>query len=463
MTTAFQHLPLPDGSIIMVPGDRPTLTRFCLVEQGDWFEPELPFVRRLVQPGWQCVDVGASYGCYTLSLAKAGCKTLAIEPNSVVCAMLRSALAASGFATQVDVLESAVGAEDGVARLSDNPDSEMATLTPDGDSEVDVVRLDDAVDDISTIRFMKIDVESAGYEALLGASKILAEGRAIIQFVIRHGGSLQRRSIELLIEAGYRIYRVLPDLGFLTPLLPGESFDDFSINAFAVPASGVRQLQERGLLSAAVDASSPIDADFKVQNILDDLAASRWASCFRPNWKANAIMPGWEHQRRAVSLASVAVSGGQRPTQTLSCLMHAMASSQLALNAAANGSRLFTATRIAQALGRRTDAVNFVESVANFVRKGTKDAVEASFVEPFLLPIKDHEALPYPSLHDLVSGAAQESAAFLGSYSAYFLGANRLPLYEHLATLAVHSPRVDRVLDMLKNPIGRRGPVRMLI
>jgi hypothetical protein len=42
-----------------------------LLEQEDWFEKEIAFVRRLLRSGMRAVDIGANYGTYTLAMARA--------------------------------------------------------------------------------------------------------------------------------------------------------------------------------------------------------------------------------------------------------------------------------------------------------------------------------------------------------------------------------------------------------
>jgi len=60
---------LPGGVEILVPGGRPGMTSYVLLEQGDWFEPDLAFVRGFLRPGDAVVDVGACFGVYALSTA----------------------------------------------------------------------------------------------------------------------------------------------------------------------------------------------------------------------------------------------------------------------------------------------------------------------------------------------------------------------------------------------------------
>ena len=66
-------------------------------------------------------DVGANCGAFTLPLATAaaaGSRIVAFEPNPVLAARLRTNLALNGLTESVDVVEVAIGAQDGEAPLN---------------------------------------------------------------------------------------------------------------------------------------------------------------------------------------------------------------------------------------------------------------------------------------------------------------------------------------------------------
>ena len=62
---------LVDGTFVVVPESLDLITPYVLLEQQDWFEEEIKFVRRLLRPGMQVIDIGANYGVYALSMARA--------------------------------------------------------------------------------------------------------------------------------------------------------------------------------------------------------------------------------------------------------------------------------------------------------------------------------------------------------------------------------------------------------
>jgi hypothetical protein len=69
-TMATTCLTLVDGFCNVVPDSLELTTPYVLSEQQDWFEDEIRFLRRLLQPGMNAIDIGANYGVYTLAMAQ---------------------------------------------------------------------------------------------------------------------------------------------------------------------------------------------------------------------------------------------------------------------------------------------------------------------------------------------------------------------------------------------------------
>ena len=55
---------------IFVPDSLKMMTTYILIEQLDWFEDEIKFLKKFIYKGNNVVDIGANYGVYTLTLAK---------------------------------------------------------------------------------------------------------------------------------------------------------------------------------------------------------------------------------------------------------------------------------------------------------------------------------------------------------------------------------------------------------
>src|SRR2546429_193801 len=62
-------LEIAGGVRIVMPDSLNLITPYVLYEQQDWFEEELGFLRRILRPGENAIDIGANYGVYALSIA----------------------------------------------------------------------------------------------------------------------------------------------------------------------------------------------------------------------------------------------------------------------------------------------------------------------------------------------------------------------------------------------------------
>ena len=87
-------LTLVEGVKIVVPDSLDLLTPYVLREQQDCFEDETKFLRHLLQPGQQVMDIGANYGVYTHSMARkvgASGRVWAFEPAPLAIQIERTA------------------------------------------------------------------------------------------------------------------------------------------------------------------------------------------------------------------------------------------------------------------------------------------------------------------------------------------------------------------------------------
>ena len=88
------------GARMCVPDALDSATAYVLLEQEDWFEDEIRFVRRWLRPGMHAVDVGANAGIYTASMAGAvgpQGRVWAYEPGPRSADLLQAMLEANRF------------------------------------------------------------------------------------------------------------------------------------------------------------------------------------------------------------------------------------------------------------------------------------------------------------------------------------------------------------------------------
>jgi FkbM family methyltransferase len=159
---------------------------YHLINEGYWESWITTWMTRVIEPEWNCLDIGANFGYYTGVFASLTTgDVLAFEPNPVIASMLNKSVEKNGW-TNVRVKPCAVGSEDATLTLAlvDNfQGSASLNMTEEdfrawGENtrtyDVPVKRLDDAVGRRKKWDFIKIDVEGWEPEVFKGAEKVLS-------------------------------------------------------------------------------------------------------------------------------------------------------------------------------------------------------------------------------------------------------------------------------------------------
>jgi FkbM family methyltransferase len=148
----------------------------------DEYEPNVTAVfRDRLRPGMHVLDIGANIGYYTMlsaSLVRSSGSVTAIEPNPESAKLLEASRRANSF-DNVIVLQVAAGRALGLLVLHGSYGNVMTSAAPDdaaaliNATTVPSFKVDDLVPRNKNIGFVKIDVEGAEYNALLGASELI--------------------------------------------------------------------------------------------------------------------------------------------------------------------------------------------------------------------------------------------------------------------------------------------------
>ena len=182
---------------------------------GNYDDPYINTLARLIPKGGVVFDVGANIGFYTVPLAQAsklkGARVIAFEPFSENVARLRANLELNGLASIVDLYP--VG-------LSDTNDNAILELREDflkgGETGNAVIVRGDSMDNrwrrvrisvapldelwptlgLDRIDIVKVDIEGHEVEFMKGAAKTLATFRPVIQLEVNRG-HYQPRGIEI--------------------------------------------------------------------------------------------------------------------------------------------------------------------------------------------------------------------------------------------------------------------------
>lgn len=149
------------------------------------------FIVNTIKPGMTVVDVGTNIGYFTVLLGmlvgNAG-KVYGFEANEEIFKTLNINMEMNWVTSQSVLKNNAVYSENTaltfyVSQLFQGSSS-LRDITENEDRgdtiqriEVEAVSLDNALNGVEVIDFMKIDVEEGEYHALLGMTRLLDEGR----------------------------------------------------------------------------------------------------------------------------------------------------------------------------------------------------------------------------------------------------------------------------------------------
>jgi FkbM family methyltransferase len=181
---------LEEGGVLMLEKYVAWFGEYCA--DGAFYERIIHnIVQCFIEPGHVAVDAGAHSGRYTLPLCEkvgsAG-RVYAIEPITTLARQLKAEAP-----PQLHVIEAAITNFRGKANLYHWQQAETSSsLVPHLclESDVDVLHvatetLDTIVPESETVRFIKLDIEGAEFDALQGARRILERDRPLVIF--EHG------------------------------------------------------------------------------------------------------------------------------------------------------------------------------------------------------------------------------------------------------------------------------------
>lgn len=230
---------LQGGGMVVVPPSQQSLATFVLLEQEDWFEKEIGFVRRLLQPGQQVLDIPANYGAYTVAMARAIAPTgrlIAFEANPAIAAYLQQTVEGNAL-KHVSLRPVVLGTAD-AAKANPN----LSTLDREH-----------AASGAGSVDFIRIDAERSALDVLAGGADLLAAQSPLAMFTARQGAELNTALLKAWSTQGYDLYRLIgPDV-LLIPYGPGDAFDHFEINLFACKPDRAATLEAAGLLATGAE------------------------------------------------------------------------------------------------------------------------------------------------------------------------------------------------------------------
>jgi FkbM family methyltransferase len=459
-------LKFADDISVVVPDSLSLLTTYVLREQGDWFEDEIKFVRLLLKPDQRAIDIGASYGLFTLSMASIvgpGGRIWAFEPASSTAALLSESLAKNGF-SQVVVDRRALSERAGVARLSLSDGSELNGLLRGGASAgtsetVALASLDDATQEhcCGSVDFVKIDAEGEEAAIIRGGRNFLRTQSPLIQYEVKSGSTLHLELVQDFANIGYASYRLVPGLGALVPFDPRQPVDEYLLNLFCCKADRAATLAAAGRLVLSDELQTAVDMQ-RVDRQLQRETGSAY---------------GWQTKQARLPYGKFlewnwrqTVSGGQSGEVERALALHAMANDKelplverfLALrsslgilttvcNERPEFLRLASLARVAREFGARAIAVKALDNLFQL----TVQHQRVNPGEPFLACSERFDSLdPDGSIADWVVCSILEELERSYSFSSFYTGLAAKQRLEIIRNLGFGSPEMSRRLALIE-------------
>jgi FkbM family methyltransferase len=213
-------LPLaPDEFLAGLPGGGAISLRYreriglSTLLYGAFEAPETELLRALARPGSTAVDAGANVGVFTIPLAlavgEAG-RVLAFEPSPETVRRLRENVRRNRL-ENVSVFDSALGAARGTTTLALADDAAYnstmwSTPSSGASAQVPLERLDDVWATLGRpqVSVLKVDVEGAEVDVLVGAVELLRTSRPAVLVEAAERSRVEAVS-RVLTENGYRL------------------------------------------------------------------------------------------------------------------------------------------------------------------------------------------------------------------------------------------------------------------
>ncbi len=165
---------------------------------------EEALIRALMRPGYVYFDVGANYGLYALTAAVIGgasSQVFAFEPQPRLASAIRASISANSL-SNVSIIAAAIGASEDLrdfyvpqtgsgigSVMREHASSHSGVLA----LQVPGITLDGFVEreKISQVDLIKIDIEGAEYDAIMGSMRVLRDYQPYLGFELNSAALLR--------------------------------------------------------------------------------------------------------------------------------------------------------------------------------------------------------------------------------------------------------------------------------
>ena len=412
------------------------MTTYILLEQEDWFEEEMSFVRRFIRGHENILDIGANHGVYSLSIASllTNGHVWAFEPAAATAALLAESIHANAFEARITLLQIGLSDSDRTALLATSVNSETNTLKPvakhaQGDGEQEEIRLE-RLDSVFVKGYPKIDfvkLDAEGEEvAILRGSRLFDDQSPLVMFELRHGTDVNTPLVGSLQQKGYHLYFYSSALGGLLPYLESRT-DAFRLNLFACRPDREAELRAAGLL--VVEDDLGIDRKMAFSISWSEVFAQVQIAGSSSWWKTDTTKTNTPDHLTVFALAVLASSERRPLAERTRLLLAGLALGQRIFEQRSDWQFATTMARLFWLAGLRSEALACVEQALS--RLGAQGF---STTLPFLPPEPRQDFMPVrENLANWLITRLLEFKVARSAFSTFFN--NDIATLKHLATV----------------------------
>ena len=459
---AKKNFKIEDDILVTAPSSFQLMTPYILMEQQDWFEDEIKFLRKILQPGQKAIDIGANYGLYTLSMSRKIGETgkiWAFEPTCFVADCLTKSIAVNNL-KNIELIRAGMSDHNGTATFFTTPNSELNSLHPEnnsyGDQEtIELVTLDWCAEKYNwkEIDFIKLDAEGEEVNIVSGGKKTLRALSPLIMFELKHGKNLNMPLIEKFEEYNYKSYYLIGELNVLIPFDKEKPFDSFQLNLFCCKEERANDLENQGLLIKSSPKNIPppneLNTDDKIWK--EYIAKLPFSQSFFSEWEnldEENEESGWSAYQQVLNMYVLSKSEGISPGERLWYLKKAYLTLEGLTKTYNSFPRLMTFIRIASELCKRRQAVQTLATLINVFGS----SIQTLTTEPFIPVSERFERInPENRQKEWVISSILEHYEILHAFSSYYTGKNSLQILKKLKTMGFQSEEMERRLQLIQS------------
>jgi len=349
---------LQEGSLLVTENCLEDVFNYVFQEQGQWYESEWLFLKKIVQPNMRVLDLGAGIGHYAIPLARC------VGQGGKIWATTHCPY-------EAELIQASLDRNEGIS----------LNLILKGDYKV---RLDPLCvrNEVIEVDVMRIHSQYAKERLFKEGEQFFKDNNALIMFGIakNSAGFFDLMFADALKERGYQLYRLVPGLEVLVPFIDISDLDHFTSNLFACKPERSKKLSGIGYLVELIPAKIHVP-EVECVEWKAYLNGLPYTASHIQTWSETTIRPlNWEAYEAALNLYARTKDERFTLADRVASLYGALNVLLQVIQQELRFSRVVTLIRVLIDLGKREEAVNLLTQVC-----GTVDVSGVIVVdEPFI-------------------------------------------------------------------------------